>query len=482
MIKLKNLVMQMKEAEFEAFSYQLKESKADKFHNLFYFLKEDKLTEEDIAENLKVNANAYYTLKSRLYTKIQEFLTSDITGNKMDLLRTVANIPVLLYNTPRETALAVLNKLEKELIEFDMPYELTDVYNSLKKLHLHSPKYYEYTQLYNRHVAYTIALDKAEDLLARFVSSTAEYYMSRNKESLELLWLIKKEMKNLCALYASHHLSIYKNILDVSFALFIPLPEAIEEDEAVEDLLQATEKILKNYPKDANYAFLYNVFNFLSFEYYHSLKQYKKEVQYFEVVNSNLPSFMYYNFCAFNSKFLVSKIERYVQSGVEESLYEENKNTFAEYLPDMNDVPNYINYMKYLAMGSFYGKNYNESVSTLNQLLNEVSFKNYVHSEIEIKLLLALSYSMVNKYDPAFSLLRSVTRKLRELSETMDLENAVTFAKMLSLQMETTSKSSEAKLLKLRDKFELLNQGNCRMLSFLKMDDAFIKTLAKTIK
>lgn len=482
MIKLKNLVMQMKDAEFEAFSYQLKESKADKFYNLFYFLKEDKLSEEEIAENLKVNSNAYYTLKSRLYTKIQEFLTSDITGNKMDLLRTVANIPVLLYNTPRETALAVLNKLEKELIEFDMPYELTDVYNSLKKLHLHSPKYYEYTQLYNRHVAYTIALDKAEDLLARFVSLTAEYYMSRSKESLELLWLIKKEMKNLCALYASHHLTIYKNILDISFALFVPLPEAIEEDEAVEDLLIATEKILKNYPKDANYSFLYNVYNFLSFEYYHSLKQYKKEVQYFEVVNTHLPSFMYYNFCTFNSKFLISKLERYVQLGLEKTLYEENKTLFAEYLPDPNDVPNFINFLKYMAMGAFYEENYNESVSILNRLLNEVSFKNFAHAEVEVKLLLALSYSMVNKYDPAFSLLRSVSRKLRELSDTQDLDNAVTFAKMLSMQMETSSKSSEDKLLKLRDKFELLNQGNSRMLSFLKLDDAFIKILAKTIK
>ena len=133
-------------------------------------------------------------------------------------------------------------------------------------------------------------------------------------------------------------------------------------------------------------------------------------------------------------------------------------------------------------MGAFYEENYNESVSILNRLLNEISFKNFAHAEVEVKLLLALSYSMVNKYDPAFSLLRSVSRKLRELSDTQDLENAVTFAKMLSMQMETSSKSSEDKLLKLRDKFELLNQGNSRMLSFLKLDDAFIKILSKTIK
>jgi hypothetical protein len=481
MLKLKSLIMQMKEDSFNALSSQLKDNKADKFHALLVHFRENHLSDEEIAESLKVNSNAYYTLKSRLYNKIQEFLTSNLSGPKADLLKSVANIPNLVFDTPRDTAMAVLAKLEKDLVEFDMPYELTNVYNALKKLHIHSPKYYEYTQLYNKHVAYTIALDKAEDLLANFHKTLGEYYASRNKSLLEVLLIIKKEMINLCRLYESHHLTVYGNILNISFALFVPLPDAIENDDPVEDILTSTEDILKNYPKDVTYQHLVTALNFLSFEYYHHLKLHKKEAQYFEAVNSRLSSFLLYNFCAFTSKFLISKIERYNQLNEEGKLYEENKQ-LSDYTPDTSDIPNYINYTKYLAASAFHAKKYTEAVSLLNKLLNDVSFKNYAHSEIEIKLFLALSYSMINKYDPAHSVLRSASRKIREISEEIDYDNATVLIKMLSLQMDSNSKSAEEKLSALRNKFILLNGGQSKMLEYLKFSDEFIRVLAKSIK
>jgi hypothetical protein len=472
----------MKEDSFAALSAQLKETKADKFHTLLIHFKENLLSDEEIAQKLKVNSNAYYTLKSRLYNKIQEFLTSNLSGPKADLLKSVANIPNLIFDTPRDTAMAVLDKLEKDLVEYDMPYELTNVYNALKKLHIHSPKYYEYSQLYNKHVAYTIALDKAEDLIANFSKILGEYYTSRNKSLLEVLWLIKKEMRHLCRLYESHHLTVYGNILDISFALFVPLPEAVEDDEPVEDILTATENILRSYPKDVTYQHLVTPVNFLSFEYYHQLKLYKKEAQYFEAVNSRLSSFMLHSFCTFTSKFLVSKMERYNHLNEEGNLYEESKQLVNEYTPDMADVPNYITYIKYLAASAFNARKYNEAVTLLNGLLNDVSFKNYAHSEIEIKLLLALAYSMLNKYDPAHSLVRSASRKIREVGDQIDYENATVFIKILSLQMDSNTKSAEDKLISLKNKFLLLNQGPARMLECLKLSDDFIKVLAKSIK
>jgi hypothetical protein len=484
MLKLKSLVMQMKEDNFNALSSQLKDNKADKFHTLLVHFRENQLSDDEIAERLKVNSNAYYTLKSRLYNKIQEFLTSNLSGPKADILKNVANIPNLIFDTPRDTALAVLDKLEKDLVEYDMPYELTNVYNALKKLHIHSPKYYEYTQLYNKHVAYTIALDKAEDLLANFNKTLGEYHASRNKELLEMLHLIKKEMTHLCRLYESHHLTVYGNILNISFALFVPMPEAIENDEPVEDILSSTENILRNYPRDVTYQHLVTALNFLSFEYYHHLKLYKKEAQYFEAVNSRLSSFLHYNFCVFTTRFLVSKMERYNVLNEEGKLHEENKQLEAEHVPDRSDIPNYINYIKYLSASAFHARKYSEAVSLLNGLLNDVSFKSYAHSEIEIKLLLALAYSMTNKYDPAHSLIRSASRKIREMGGEgdSDYENASVFIKMLSIQMDSSSKSSEEKLVALRNKFSLLNQGPTRMLEYLKLSDEFIKLLSKSIK
>lgn len=481
MIKLKNIVMQMKEEDFVSLSQQLQDNKAGKFHTLLIHYRENILKEKEIAKILSVNSNTYYTLKSRLYNKIQETLTTE-GGSKFDLLQNVTNIPNLLFNSPRDISLAILGKLEKDLVAYDMPYELTNVYNALKKLHIHSPKYYEYTQLYNKHIAYMLALDKAEDLLANYNKTYGNFTISQDKSLLEVLWLIKKEMSNLWHLYESHHLAVYKNIIDISFALFVPLPEAITEDKPVEDILKETVEILDSYPKDTTYQHLHILFDFLSFEYYHKLKLYKKAAQYFEKVNDFLPSFMLYNFCCYNSAFLLSKMERYVYLKIENTLYEENKDLIAKYQPDKADVPNYINYVKYMAAGAFHAQKYNESVSLLNGLLNDISLKNITHAEIEIKLLMALSYSMINRYEMAQSVLRSVSRKIREINKDMDYENATIFIKMLTLQMDTTSKGSEEKLLQLKNKFELLNQGNCRMLGFLNLSNEFIHLFSKAVK
>lgn len=482
MIKLKSIIQQLKEKEANDLIQQFKESKAEKYLTLFTHYRENKISDEEIQGILDVNTNAYYTLKSRLFDKIQEFLSNNLDSPVIDLLRKVANIPNLVYNTHRDTAIAILLKLEAELRDYDMPYELSSVYNALKKLSLHSPKYYEYTQAYNRHVAYTLALDKAEDLLANFSKTLSDYHASKNSQTIDILALIKEQVGHTARLYESHHLQVYKCIIDISFALFVPRPEAVKDDEPVEDLLAKMEKIFLAYPKDTNYQHLNLAYNFLAFEYYHQLKLYKKEAKYFDVVNENLQSFLLFNHCAFTSRFLVSKMERYVMNDMEKNLYEENVGLQDNYEPDKQDIPNYINYMKYLSVSAFYAKKYQEAVSILSRLVNDVSFKNHPHAEIEIKLLLSLFYSMINKYDPANSLMRSVARKVRESEDEIGYENASIFNKILSLQMSSSAKDVEQKIKQQFQRFEMLNNGSNRMLEFLKFDDAFIKHLAQGVK
>lgn len=482
MIKFKSIVLQLKEEEYKALCQQFVETKADKYLRLLTYYRENKYNDEQIQEMLSVNTSAYYTLKSRLFDKIQDFLTNNMSTPIIDLLRKVANIPVLVYDTHRETAIAILQKLESELQNYDMPYELSNVYGALKKLHIHSPKYYEYTQHYNKHLAYTMALDKAEDLLNSFMKNVSEYYCSRSKSQIEYLALIKQEMGHICRIYDSHHLIIYKSIVDISFALFIPLPDATKDDEPIEDLLTRMENILNTYDDDNNYKYVRQILNFLGFEYYHKLNLAKKAAKYYDEVNAKLPSFLLYNHSAFPGKFLVSKIERHLETGTADLLYDEVKMSLGSFEPDKSDMPNYICFAKFMAAACFYNKKYAEAVQWLNNLLNDISFKAYPHAEIEIKLFLALNYSMINKYDPANSLLRSVTRKIRELNDDLGYENALAFYKILSLQMGATSKQTEQKITQLYARFELLNQKQNRMLEFIKFDEAFIKALSQNVK
>ena len=482
MIKFKSIVLQLKEEEYNSLCQQFLETKAEKYLKLLRLYRENQHSDEEIQELLGVNMSAYYTLKSRLFDKIQDFLTNNMSTPVIDLLRKVANIPTLIYDTHRETAIAILTKLESELQNYDMPYELSSVYSALKKLNLHSPKYYEYTQAYNKHLAYTIALDKAEDLLNNFMKTLGEYNASRLKSHLNYLALIKQEIRHVCGLYSSHHLEVYQKFVDISYALFVPDQEAIKDDEPIEDLLARLEKIFSEYEQDNNYQHLKLVYNFLAFEYYHKLNLPKKAYKYYDEVNKKLASFMLYNHCAFTTKFLISKIQHYLDVNAEAELFEQNRLVFANYEPDKNDVPNYIAYAKYIAASAFYARKYQEAVQTLNTLINDISFKNYPHAEIEIKLLLALNYSMINKYDPATSLLRSVTRKVRELDDEMGYENALVFYKILALQMSSSARHIDTKIAQLFAKFELLNQKSNRMLEYLRADENLVKNLSQAVK
>jgi len=478
MIKLPTVVQHMSDKDFASVAEQFKKTRAEKFIMLLTFLKEGRLSEEEMIEKLQVNKIAFYTLKSRLAEKIQEYLYKNVGDERIELLRNLANIHNLIYSTPKATAVAMLRKMEAELRDNDMPNELTLVYSALKKLHLHTPKYYEYSQLYNKHIAFTIAIDKAEDLVSNFTRTLGEYEITRDKMVMQRLWLIKKELANVCRLYDSHHLGIYKKLVDISFALFVPLQEAIRDDDPVEDMLAAAFRVFDTYDKDVKYQYLRNVFNFLAFEYYHGLKLYKNEARYFEEVDRELPTFLLSDHCSFSTRFLISRIERHIHLGNEKDLGRHD----LVHEVDASDVPNYINLNLYKAACAFYSGKYNDAVKVLNEVLNTVSFKNIFHAETEVKLFLALACSMLNKYEQAEVLLRSVSRKITDTIEDGCYENALTFIRMLKLQMSSEVKNVEEKLRSLRDKFFQQNNGHERMLTFLKLDDAFIRELAKGVK
>jgi hypothetical protein len=479
MINLTEIIQQLKPELYEQLKISLTESKGQKFLSLLVWLREDSFPEKEIAEKLGISQGAYYTLKSRLYTRINEFLLSGPQGSKKDMIQRVSQIPQLIYESPRETAIGILSKLEKDLANSDMPYELTNVYAALKKLHVSSPKYYEYEQLYNRHVAYSLALDKAEDVMAKFYALMNQYLCSRNPVHLERLPLLKKEMSNLGQLYESHHMTLYINLLNISFALYVPLPKVSEADPPVEDLLSESNKIISAYPHDTTYQYLQKVVTLLYFEYYHKVGQNKKCQQYINLINLELPGLLNYSFCCSPSLFLISKVEFYCLNGNENILQEENGTAFLDYTPNIDDVPGYLNYVKYHAACAFHSGAYKEASALLNNLMNTVSLKDYPHADIEVKLFFTLCLSMQKKYEHAHTSLRSVTRKIKESSGSLDYENAVLFSKILAMQMNTDYKGRLEKLSALRDKFILLNRGRTRLLEFINLSDDFLKLLDK---
>ncbi|NBP71559.1 MAG: hypothetical protein EBU52_22855, partial [Cytophagia bacterium] len=120
MAKLKNIVKQLSEKDFQAIHDSLVESNADKSAYLLKSLRERQLSDNKIMAELEVNANAYYTLRSRLNLKIEEYLMAQLESPRTDVLKKLANINEVLFTKKKAISVATLKKLEKELLDYDL--------------------------------------------------------------------------------------------------------------------------------------------------------------------------------------------------------------------------------------------------------------------------------------------------------------------------------------------------------------------------
>jgi len=475
MIQLKSVVQQLSPKDFQIIEEQFQKSKASKYLCLFNQLRETELSEEEILGHLTQNKAAYYTLKSRLYDKIQDFLLSNSNDKKVGLIRNVANIEKILFSSPKISAIAILIKMEKKLIEYNMTRELILVYKALRKLHLCTPKYYEYSTLYNKCVAHVITLENAYDLLSRFTKTTGEYLVSRDRDDLEVLTFMQQEMDKLSDHHNSHYLTIYRNLMFISYQIYTGISEINEKKYHIPTLLEQTESILSQNSEEASYRLLCPVFDFLAFEYYHKLNDEQKASHFFDRVNSMLATFLLADHCCLSAHFLISKVERYSKQGLMPKLVAEDL-LLTTAISEVDEA-SYIFYVLYKASIFFHSGEYTVTIHLLEDLLQKLKFIKRFHAEIEIKFFLALSYRLEGKIDLSFILLKSLARKIK-LRKNKEYPQARYFIAFIRTGQGGDFKNLEKKLKQQMEPFASRNKGNYSLLGILNMDDAFIHRYA----
>ncbi|NJN41796.1 MAG: hypothetical protein HC811_05745 [Flammeovirgaceae bacterium] len=476
MAKLKNIVKQLSEKDYQAIYKSLIESNAEKSAYLLKSLRERQLSDSKIMNELEVNANAYYTLRSRLNQKIEEHLIQQMESPRTDILRKVANLNDVLFTKKRTISIATLKKLEKELIDYDLANELTVIYKSLKKININSPDHFTYSQLYNRHVAYMLAIDKAEDLLAEYFKRFGSYILSGDETEKMGLTLLVREMQNVANLYSSHRLYVFKNCMKVFHALFVEEDEKME-GESMEDTFTQVQKIFDAYPLDSLYYHLNLVFEFLKLEYYNHYKVYREAEKYYEEVNEATTNLlMNYPYYTFSARFLISKIERHLRMDLEKELYAENENLFVELEVDQNDVPKHVIYVVYRALSCYYADKYEEAAKWINTLLNEVSLKKYPVAQMEVKSILALQYCMIQDFDLFNQLTSSIQRQIRMLGKD-SCENIMLFIKIMKVAVSEAKKEKKKKINNLIPKFKFIKVSYFAPTMLIRMDDAFVDKL-----
>lgn len=444
MSKLKNLIQQLSQEEFFHLYNNLLDSSADKSALLLKYLYEEKHTDNKMIELLGVNANAYYTLRSRLNQKVEEYLVQEVVSPRADLITKVASINEVVFTKSRILTIATLKKLEKDLLDYDLSNELTVVYKTLRSLHVGTEHNFFYSQQYNKHVAYMLSVDKAEYLLAEYFRKYGVYLFSNDADDKMALDLIHKEMKIVRKQYDSHRLYVYYAAMNIYHRFFVDTTEK-PEDEPIEDMLTKIQGFFDSYLMDNAYHHLRVVFAYLRFEYYTFYKINRQSDDLYPILTEEVTHLLSnYTLYTYPSRILYTIIERSLRLKIEKDLANTNSKLFAEFEVE-TDSTHYVNYMVYRALSFYFAGQYAESAKWLNKLIKKYPIKKSPIVVLEVRLLLGIQYALMKEEDLLAQLVSSIQRQSR-IVPTGVMPHATAMLKILKLVSNGIDETSKPKL------------------------------------
>ena len=395
-------------------------SKAD---NSLYVLKSYRNgnpKDAEIIDHLSINSSSLYTLKSRLYDKIQNQLTNSCGMTEEELLNQVNQIHQICYHNSKEIAIAQLTKLEENLIANDMHGELLVVYSALKQLHLFSEKYFHYSQLHNKQIAFNLTTEKSIEILGSFNRILMQYDFSKAKSDFETLIFLHKGIQEQYSLNASKQIELIKNIIEIELCLFTDGLRANELADPI-GLLKRSELIIEQLPYYKEQKQWSTALNFLYFEYFIQKHDSKNAQSYFEKLESGLSTLPYYSNVCIVSKYLISKISfLHAQSGSDLVLFDET-------LIDDKNMHFVVLAGIYNSFALYTNGKVKEAIAVLNNLLNNISVKDLHFININIKLTLAYYYIKKNEDEMAETILKNISRKIKadELQQFVYVNNLI---------------------------------------------------------
>jgi len=485
MSKLKNIIKQLSVSDYTAIFDSLIESNAEKSAFLLKFMREKQLSDNKIMDELAVNSNAYYTLRSRLNQKIEEHLLQQMETPRITLVKKVATINEIIFTKKKAISIATLKKLEKELMDYDLSSELTIIYKNLKKLHLGTPDYFNYSQLYNKHIAYMLAVDKSEEMVAQYFHKYGEYILSNDPIDFQSLELLRNEIFNVGRLYTSHRLYVYQSCVDVFKRIFIDKQtnkiSEDEDEESIETIFEKVQGIFDLYYLDATYFHLKPVFEYLKFEYYFRSATHKHNETAFDEVNESVASLLTnYGLYTFPPQFLLSKLKKEIATPSEKEVYEENKKLFEDFEVDKNNISQYVIYTLYRSICCYNIGKYDEAARWINNMLNEQSLKKIPFILLEVKMFMALQYCLMNDMELFNQLTNSIQRQVRLLGKEK-CNHITIYTKIFKASINKAKKGKAVKISSLVSKLIEEKPSYFSPFNFIRLDETFVKRLSKEV-
>ncbi len=433
---------------------------------------------------LQVNSNAYYTLKSRLKTKIAAALSRKVSNPISTIMAEVARVPAMLYGTNKGVATRALKELEKQLLEYDLSNELIVVYRTLARLNLHNYDNEYYGKLYNKYVAYSLAVSKAENLYYDFTRRAGQYLLTRSESDFESMISLRREMINIKELYDSHRLFVLHTITNLYFqCLFSDNVEQLKLKEIeFDNQLKEVAAIINKYDLDTFYQYNKYMVDMLYFEFYLRTGNAVRADQYFRLVMDQINEISDKHAYHFHIlTFLFSTIALSNLTRDKKYRQEAFEQCASELDIDKEEMYNHVYFRYYLALVRFYDEEYSKSAKIINDLRNDVSLRGNQFSDIQLKVFQCLQYALQGEEELSMQQMNSTKRQISESKEEYDFTKSI--LKLLSAAIKPDEyKKKLSKLSQLYLKHQEENIGYAGMLNDVVLEEKFLKRLADPYK
>lgn len=475
---LHKVILQLDPEIFGKLKDDFAANRGEKMLTLLELYRNAKTEDEVTHKQLDINTSSFYTLKSRLQDKIQRALFANATDVYADLLKNLAAIPYIINNTPRESAILLLDYLAEELKKADQPGELAQVYGALKRLHARNDQYYHFEQLYNKNVAYFLAIEKAEEVLAHFTREICVHCHTHNSSNDVIIRLYVKELNNLGRVYDSPRLRMYRYVAEVTYALFVDGNREIPgSDDTIEEALAKLAAIIEEHPEDMNYKYMRDIWAYLSYEYYVSLGLHKNATQYFDILVANQFRVLYRTHRSNTTHILVSAFDRIA---TDKAL----SKSVLSWIPEPDEQNHYarINIALFKAGIEFENGQYVAASAILNDALNDISMKALLIAEYNIKLFLVLCLLCAEKTDQAEIQFRSISRKLTSTENKEALHLGVNeWMNLVKIVMSGKSADRKTKIGEAAELVNKVRKGSNVLLPHIKLKENAVAVLTKLL-
>jgi len=113
---LRKTIKKLSDEEYQALLLQVSGKKKNKpYYVLEATRNNNHFDDTEMMKQLQVNPSAYYTLKSRLNTRIAEILSKKVENPIRELMEEVVRVPATLYGTNRDFSIRALKEIENRI-------------------------------------------------------------------------------------------------------------------------------------------------------------------------------------------------------------------------------------------------------------------------------------------------------------------------------------------------------------------------------